>query len=108
MLGSPETFAWRGWAEGTVFNPGRQEHNDFHPLEAAGSPYTNSAYYPSRSLVAIDNTCVVTYGFEIDQPRPGYCATRVEALPAGSRPPDDVVYLAGGAGVRLKLSGGEE
>jgi hypothetical protein len=60
MLGAPETFAWRGWAEGAGFNPGRQEYNDFHSLEAAGSPYTTSAYYPSRSLVAIDNTCVVT------------------------------------------------
>lgn len=108
MLGSPETFAWRGWAEGTVFNPGRQEYNDFHSLEAAGSPYTASAYYPSRSLVAVDNTCVMTYGFEIDQPLPGYCATRVEALPAGSLPPDDVVYSAGGAGVTLTLSGGAE
>ncbi len=108
MLGSPETFAWRGWVEGTVFNPGRQEHNHFHPLETAGSPYTASAYDPSRSLVAIGNARVMTYGFEVNQPLPGYGATSAEPLPAGSRPPDDVVYLAGGTGARLKLSGGAE
>ena len=48
----------------------------------------------------------MTYGFEIDQPLPGYCATRLEALPAGSQPPDDLVYGAGGGGVTLNLSSG--
>jgi hypothetical protein len=106
MLGSPDAFAWRGWAEGSGFNPGRQEYNDFHSLEAAGSPCTTSAYYPSRSLVAIDNTCVVAYGFELDQPLPGYCATALELLPAGSQPLDDLVYTVAGNGVTLTLNSG--
>jgi hypothetical protein len=106
MLAAPESIAWRAWAEGAVFNPGRQEYNDFHSLEAAGSPYVDSPAYPSRSLVSIDNTCVATYGFEIDQPLPGYCATSLGPLPAGAAAPDDLVYAADGEGVTLMLASG--
>jgi hypothetical protein len=106
MLGSPETFAWRGWAEGSVFNPGKYEYNDSHSLEAAGSPYPVSAYYPSRALAGIDNTCVMTFGFELEEPMPGYCGTELEPLPPGRASPDDLVYAAGGDGVTLILSSG--
>lgn len=106
MLGDPAAFAWRAWAEGSVFNPGRQEYNDFHSLEAAGSPYQTSASYPSLSLVAVDNTCVLTFGFELEAPLPGYCATTLEPLPSGSLPPDDLVYAPAGRGVTLLLANG--
>jgi hypothetical protein len=106
MLGEPNAFAWRAWAEGAGFNPGRQDYNDFHILEQAGSPYVARAYYPSRDTVATDNTCVAAYGFELEEPPPGYCSTAVEALPAGSFPLDDLVYAEGGEGVTLTLSSG--
>jgi hypothetical protein len=106
MLGAPENFAWRGWAEGSVFNPGKYEYNDSYSLEAAGSPYPASAYYPSQALAGIDNTCVMTFGFELEGPMPGYCGTELEPLPLGRLPPDDLVYAAGGAGVTLILSSG--
>jgi len=105
MIGAPEAFAWRAWAQGAGFNPGRQEYNDFHSLEAAGSPYPTSAYYPSKSLVAIDNTCVVSFGTVPTETLPGYCGTRVDLRGAAGEPPDDLVYTPGGRGVIVVLEG---
>jgi len=105
MLGASDAFAWRAWAEGPGFNPGRQEYNDFQALEAAGSPYPTSAFYPSKSLVAIDNTCVVSFGIVLAGPVPGYCGTGVVSQGTAGLPPDDLVYACGGRGVIVVLEG---
>lgn len=105
MIGAPEACAWRAWAQGAGFNPGRREYNDFHSLEAAGSPYPTSASYPSKSLVAIDNTCVVSFGTVPTEALPGYCETRVDLRGAAGEPPDDLVYAPGGRGVIILLEG---
>lgn len=104
MLAEPAAFAWRAWAEGAGFNPGRQEYNDFHSLEAAGSPYAASAFYPARSLVAIDNTCVVSHGHLLSAALPGYCGTTVVGMDPSGKPPDDQVYAAGGRGAIIRLA----
>jgi hypothetical protein len=105
MLGSSDAFAWRAWAEGAGFNPGRQEYDDFQALEAAGSPYPTSARYPSKSLAAIDNTCVVSFGTVRAEPVPGYCRTRAVSQCTAGLPPDDLVYAPGGRGVIVVLKG---
>jgi hypothetical protein len=46
------------------------------------------------------------FGFEIEQPLPAYCATSLETLSAGSPPPDDLIYTAGGRRVTFILSSG--
>jgi hypothetical protein len=103
MLGASDVFAWRAWAEGGGFNPGRQEYNDFHSLDAAGSPYPGSAYYPVKSLVGVDNTCVVSHGAPLAQALPGYCGTSVVGKNPAGAPPDDQVYAPGGGGVVVRL-----
>lgn len=61
---------------------------------------------PSLSVVGIDSTCVMIFGFEIEQPLPAHCATSLETLSAGSPPPDDLICTAGGRRVILILSSG--
>jgi len=103
MLGSPNTFAWRAWAEGSGFNPGRQEYNDFHSLAAAGSPYPASAFYPVGSLFEIDSTCVVIDGAPLSKALAGYCGAAVDLKGPAGPPPDEQVCAPGGGGVVVRL-----
>lgn len=72
-IGSPVTFLWNGWADNGFADPQNFDYNDFYANSQAGSPYTNSVYYPVKDLELVDNTCRLPFGFEPSGLEPGIC-----------------------------------
>ena len=83
-VGSPSTFLWSGWADNGKANPQNFDYNDFYPNSQAGSPYSNSVYYPVKELELVDNTCRLPFGFEPTGLEPGICW---QPTPTPTQPP---------------------
>ena len=92
-LGNPSIFLWNGWADNGFHNPQNFDYNDFYSNSQAGSPYSNSIYYPVKELELVDNTCRLPFGFEPTGLEPGVCwqptptPTQPPALPTPTLPP---------------------
>ena len=50
-------------ADAGLQDPGKFDYNDRFTEEEAGSPLTQSEFYPLGSLFSVDNTCREAYGF---------------------------------------------
>jgi hypothetical protein len=73
LLGAPGEFLWGVWADEGPQNPAFFDYNDHWNLSQAGSPVSNTSYYPLKELAMVDNSCRWGYGFEPDGSEPGTC-----------------------------------
>jgi len=91
LIGSDGSFAFGGWADEGMRDPGAFDYNDSMTFDQAGSPYAESSKYPIKELASVDNTCRWTYGYEPTTSFPGLCP-----LPATPTPTPEPGSIAGG------------
>jgi len=100
LIGSPGTFAFGGWADEGLSDPGAFDYNDFMTYDQAGSPYSESSKYPLKELASVDNTCRWTYGYTPTTSFPGLCP-----LPASPTPTPLPGSISGGVYDDQNLNG---
>lgn len=89
LIGSADSFLFGGWSDEGVKEAGWFDYNDHFTLAEAGSPLSNSPYYPLAALFSVDNTCRWGYGFEPTTNYPGLCLLpEPTAVPATPTPAD--------------------
>jgi hypothetical protein len=91
LIGNDASFAFGGWADEGLRDPGAFDYNDSMTFDQAGSPYAESSKYPIKELAMVDNTCRWTYGYEPTTAFPGLCP-----LPATPTPTPQPGSIAGG------------
>lgn len=91
LIGNDASFAFGGWADEGLRDPGAFDYNDSMTFDQAGSPYADSSKYPIKELAMVDNTCRWTYGYEPTTSFPGLCP-----LPATPTPTPEPGSIAGG------------
>lgn len=64
LIGSDNEFLWGPWADEGDRDPSMMDYNDSFLVADAGSPVSNSTYYPLNQLASVDNTCRWTYDFD--------------------------------------------
>jgi hypothetical protein len=84
LIGGDSEFLWGIWADANP-QPGWFDYNDHFTLEQAGSPLSESSYYPLRDLFAVDSSCRWGYDFNPTGNEPGVC--RIPATPTPSKTP---------------------
>ena len=91
LIGNDKSFAFGGWADEGLRDPGAFDYNDSMTFDQAGSAYAESSKYPIKELASVDNTCRWTYGYEPTTSFPGLCP-----LPATPTPTPEPGSLSGG------------
>jgi len=91
LIGGDSSFAFGGWADEGLRDPGAFDYNDSMTFDQAGSPYAESSKYPIKELASVDNTCRWTYGYEPTTSFPGLCP-----LPATPTPTPEPGSITGG------------
>ncbi len=87
LIDNDDKFAFGGWADEGLKNPGAFDYNDFLTLEQAGSPFSGNSKYPIKDLASVDNTCRWTYGYTPITPFPGLCPLPPTPTPTDPPPP---------------------
>jgi hypothetical protein len=100
LIGSDGSFAFGGWADEGMRDPGAFDYNDSMTFDQAGSPYAESSKYPIKELASVDNTCRWTYGYEPTTSFPGLCP-----LPATPTPTPEPGSIEGGVFNDMNLNG---
>lgn len=72
MIGGDIEFLWGGWTFADP-QPGFFDLHDHYAIAQAGSPLSESSYYPLRDLALIDSTCRWGYDFNPAPNLPGVC-----------------------------------
>jgi hypothetical protein len=83
-LQSDRNFAFGGFADDGLKDPGANDYNDAYNLAQAGSPYFGSIDYPIKALFLLDNTCRWSIG---DAPAGGFAGQCSALTPEGCQPP---------------------
>ena len=91
LIGNDKSFAFGGWADEGLRDPGAFDYNDSMTFDQAGSAYAESSKYPIKELASVDNTCRWTYGYEPTTSFPGLCP-----LPATPTPTPEPGSITGG------------
>jgi len=94
LIGNADKFAFGGWADDGLKNPGAFDYNDFLTLDQAGSPFSGNSKYPIKELASVDNTCRWTYGYTPTTNFPGLCPLPPTPTPTATLPPPS--SIAGG------------
>jgi len=81
LIGNDPTFAFGGWADDGLKNPGAFDYNDFMTFDEAGSAYSQNSRYPIKELASVDSTCRWAYGFTPTTAFPGLCPLAVPPTP---------------------------
>ena len=79
-------FFWRAWADAGVGDPSKFDYNDSYSESQAGSPTSNSQYYPVGELNLMDSTCWIAYNLEPTGTELGGCYV---LQPTAEPPPPD-------------------
>ena len=82
VIGSDNTFAFGGWADEGLKDPGAYDYNDFMTFEEAGSAFAANNNYPIKELASLDSTCRWAYGFTPTTQFPGLCPIPVTPTPS--------------------------
>ncbi len=82
LIGNDPTFAFGGWADDGLKNPGAFDYNDFMTFEEAGSAFSQNSRYPIKQLASVDSTCRWTYGYTPTTAFPGLCPLPVTPTPS--------------------------
>ncbi len=91
LIGNDPTFAFGGWADEGLKDPGAFDYNDSMTHDQAGSPFSGSSKYPIKELASVDSTCRWTYGYTPTTSFPGLCP-----LPASPTPTPLPGNISGG------------
>jgi len=91
LIGNDGAFAYSGWADEGLSDPGAFDYNDAMTHDQAGSPYSGSSKYPIKELASVDTTCRWTYGYTPTTNFPGVCP-----LPATPTPTPLPGSISGG------------
>lgn len=93
LIASADSFLFGGWSDEGAKEAGWFDYNDHFTLAEAGSPLSNSPYYPLAALFSVDNTCRWGYGFEPTTEYPGLCLlpepTAVPPTAVPTQPPNE-------------------
>jgi len=73
LIGNDNTFAFGGWADEGLKNPGAYDYNDFMTFDQAGSAFAANSRYPIKELASLDSTCRWAYGYTPTTAFPGLC-----------------------------------
>lgn len=84
LIGNDNTFAFGGWADDGLKNPGAYDYNDFMTFDEAGSAFAANSRYPIKELASLDSTCRWAYGFTPTTAFPGLCPLPATPVPPGS------------------------
>ena len=84
LIGNDAAFAFGGWADEGLRNPGGYDYNDFMTFDEAGSAYSANHRYPIKALALVDSTCRWTYGYTPTTAFPGLCPLPATPVPPGS------------------------
>ncbi len=117
LIGSDNEFLWGPWADEGDRDPSMMDYNDSFLVADAGSPVSNSSYYPLNQLASVDNTCRWTYDFDPTQNYLGMCPLPPTPTPVPSptatTAPSSIAgrvyrpgYLGGVSGVTVQLHAG--
>ncbi len=97
LIGNDKSFAFGGWADEGLRDPGAFDYNDSMTFDQAGSAYAESSKYPIKELASVDNTCRWTYGYEPTTSFPGLCPLPATPTPTPSPTPEPLPgSLSGG------------
>jgi hypothetical protein len=72
LILSDNEFLWGGWTFADP-QPGWFDLHDHFSIQQAGSPLSESSYYPLQALALMDNTCRWGYDFDPAPSLPGVC-----------------------------------
>jgi hypothetical protein len=72
-IGNDADFLWGVWADAGSKQPGWFDYDDHFTFAEAGSPLKGNVQYPLKALEALDNTCLMSYGFMLLGTEPGAC-----------------------------------
>ncbi len=100
LIGNDPQFAFGGWADEGLKNPGAYDYNDFMTFDEAGSAFSANSRYPIKDLALVDSTCRWTYGYTPTTAFPGLCP-----LPATPTPTPEPGSIAGGVFNDMNLNG---
>jgi hypothetical protein len=81
LIGSDNTFAFGGWADDGLKDPGAYDYNDFMTFDEAGSTFAANSRYPIKGLELLDSTCRWAYGYTPTTAIPGLCPLPVTPTP---------------------------
>ena len=81
LIDSAAKFAFGGWADEGLRDPGAFDYNDFMTLDQAGSAFSGNSKYPIKELASVDSTCRWTYGYTPTTSFPGLCPLPVTPTP---------------------------
>jgi hypothetical protein len=56
------TFKWWAWSDQGVANPGGADYHDTFAHEEAGDPIQGQAFFPTKLITELDNTCASIWG----------------------------------------------
>lgn len=84
LIGNDPQFAFGGWADDGLKNPGAFDYNDFMTFDQAGSAFSTNSRYPIKELALVDSTCRWTYGYTPTTAFPGLCPLPATPVPPGS------------------------
>jgi hypothetical protein len=87
LIGSDAQFAFGGWADEGMKDPGAFDYNDSMTFGQAGSPFAESSRYPIKELASVDNTCRWTYGYNPTTSFPGLCPLPATPTPSPTPSP---------------------
>jgi len=82
LIGNDNTFAFGGWADDGLKNPGAYDYNDFMTFDQAGSAFASNHRYPIKELASLDSTCRWAYGYTPTTAFPGLCPLPVTPTPS--------------------------
>ncbi len=82
LIGNDPEFAFGGWADDGLKNPGAFDYNDFMTFDEAGSAYSQNNRYPIKELASVDSTCRWTYGYTPTNAFPGLCPLPATPIPS--------------------------
>lgn len=85
------SFFWKAWADGGLSDPSLFDYNDIITESQAGSPNTNSKFYPVNGLNMMDSTCWIAYNFQPTGYELGGCVIAKPIQPPASHNPAPIV-----------------
>jgi len=85
LIGPPGSFLWGAWSDEGVQDPAAFDYHDHFSIQQAGSPASDSSYYPLNEMARMDNTCRWGYGFTPVGTEPGACF--IPPTPTATNPP---------------------
>jgi hypothetical protein len=87
LIGNDTELQWGPWADAGFKDPSLMDYNDALTLPDAGSPASESQYYPLNMLASVDNTCFWTFDFTPTQNYPRMCPLPPTPTPAPTPSP---------------------